>query len=820
LSKNSGYTNLPQRLIIKDVDDRKITYPTIARDGDPNFTGKFTNPFVETTELNFVNQEIVAGAGIPTGSRFISDLLSSPNQGPDIIVNASPALNAFNANNFFYQQENDSQNIKPFIDSRIDLQQTPYYLTGTSDSELPGFISGLGSKIQVVIDISSNEDRILMKKPLSFDILDAGGEYFGQEFTGFCYYNFNTKKWDQIGLSDPQTGADIHYDYAVEVADYGADTQNSYIVSGTNNFPQQFKPVVSKTSKAFLNNSISGTLNALNKTGVPTITSLAPFKTTYHATSSQTIKMSDYINSPLLVEKIIVDLPITARRIWPFGDTAIDRARSASWRGNNYMFFIYRQQRYGQDGQDSATDVTGSTRYIVASGSITTYNSEQRATDDSSYFIGDYNPVNVYSPAVALDFGVDLSSLVGLFPYTAEITQSVKVEMIPGVSPIQIAGTNRLPSVSQISASPSGENFARIFDYWPGGTTCLPFFELASGFTGKNGVSASYAYTGSANDGKTFLQIDNSIGTTNSQLPIQFFDARTFRSVGGVESVLDAGDNAEKSGENSVISPYLLFPHDELVFGFDAGIGEPLVDHNGNLIGNYSYITGSQLTIKAGEAKITFFGSQIQSGKENLTITNQPLVTDAIHEALDPQLVVDQYQIENEYSYVGSRKEEYVAGGYGITAWDNQFASGDSGDRRVIYRNSDNNLGFSGSLQRFDQHVRYTDISEDTGMPTRAVYRYDQYGQFSDMLDSPLDTKFSEDKSNEFGLIGAPIMIEFYRDGVKTEPLNTYSQNLSPFATSSIIYSDNPESTLENPEIGQDRPDNPDVALDEYLEIS
>jgi hypothetical protein len=74
-------------------------------------------------------------------------------------------------------------------------------------------------------------------------------------------------------------------------------------------------------------------------------------------------------------------------------------------------------------------------------------------------------------------------------------------------------------------------------------------------------------------------------------------------------------------------------------------------------------------------------------------------------------------------------------------------------------------------------------------------------------------------KLSKQGLRQAPIFVKFFKDGKETSPLNTFSQNLSTYATSSITYIDNPESTLENPAIGQDRPTNPDVSLEEYVEI-
>lgn len=828
MSKETGYTGLPHRVVIRQTDDEKITYPTLGRTGDQDYSGRFTNPFKDDREINIISQQIVAGAGLPSGSEFVQQLLATPNDGPDIILTAGPSITNFNNHSFQWHDSSDLQEIKPFNDSIIYLGSSGFYLTGTLESELPGFTSPLGSKIQIPIDISADEDRILMRKPLSFDSLDPSGKYAGQEFTGFCYYNFDTKKWDQIGLTDPATGQPIHYDYAVEVADYGADTEQAYIVSGTNNFPSQFKPPGGQTSQSTANSALNPTsISSMSKTGVPTITSMAPFKTTYHATSSQTIKMSDYINAPILLEKAVVELPIEAQRIWPTASlaSASQTSRAGMWRGNNFTFFMYRQQKTGQSGVDTLADVSGSSRYIVLSGSICTYNNRISVDTTTGYSnITNWNPSRVWGPSVALNFGVNPGVDITSYPYVASLTSSVRMELTPAVSPIQVLGpTTVIPNSQKIAGTVGNPTESSLQGYWPGGTTTRPFFELSSGFTGKSGVSASYAYTGSGGVPQTFLQVDpTALTTTNSDLQIQFFDSRTFRSLGGNESIVGKAIGAV-AVTNSTVSPYLLFPDDELIFGFDAGIGEPLVEQNtpGNQIGDsVCYITGSQLTIKAGEARIVLYGSMVRTGVSEDNSKNQPLVTDAIHEALESEFVVDQYQVENEFSYIGSRKEQTVAGGYGITGWDTRFDSGISGDRRVIGKFSDGTLGTTGSLQRFDQHIRFTDVSLDSGKPTTAIYRCDKYGQFSDLLEPALDTRFKEDKSNPYGLLGSPIEVIFYRDGKRTDPVNTYSQNLSPFATSSIVYVDNPQSTLENPQIGQDRPNNPDISLDEFVEVS
>ena len=74
-------------------------------------------------------------------------------------------------------------------------------------------------------------------------------------------------------------------------------------------------------------------------------------------------------------------------------------------------------------------------------------------------------------------------------------------------------------------------------------------------------------------------------------------------------------------------------------------------------------MSGSFLTIKAGEAKITIFGSMIENQKERMFELNQNLTSDAVHEALHfDNPIVDQYHLDDKSAYSGSYIGEMVYG--------------------------------------------------------------------------------------------------------------------------------------------------------------
>ena len=373
---------------------------------------------------------------------------------------------------------------------------------------------------------------------------------------------------------------------------------------------------------------------------------------------------------------------------------------------------------------------------------------------------------------------------------------------------------------------------------WPGGTTSKAFFRgstvgTPSTYTGKTGLSASYAVTASHSLGvnvpnpRTFLQFPEThdLQTFFGDLPIQTFDQRSINPLGGSPTTFKAiavdgsgslvTPTAKTGGRNAVTSPYLLFPEDELIFGFDAGIGQPMRQ----ALEQPQILTSSIMTLKSGAAKLTLFGSMVSNAQEYFPTTNQPLTTVEIQEALHyDNPVVDQFMIERDEVFSGSNQEETIGGGYGITGWDNEFSEGISGDRRVIGTRSRGTMGTTGSLQRFDRLYSQDETFKDTDIKNSAVFRYNRFGHVRDLLEPLTDGRFTINKTSKDGLIDAPIFVKFFKDGDQTSPQNTHSQNLSTFATSSIVYVDNPASTLEEPQIGQDRPDDPD-SLGEFVEV-
>jgi hypothetical protein len=95
-----------------------------------------------------------------------------------------------------------------------------------------------------------------------------------------------------------------------------------------------------------------------------------------------------------------------------------------------------------------------------------------------------------------------------------------------------------------------------------------------------------------------------------------------------------------ENGEHFVENPYILFPTDNLIFGWQLPLC--LKQHTSGFDGfastnpTYPYLwgPGAKLTFKTSPQKIILYGSYIKEGKEHHDTLNQLLTNDNIHEII------------------------------------------------------------------------------------------------------------------------------------------------------------------------------------------
>ena len=435
----SRFLTIPPRIEIRIQDDRTGSYPVIRRTGDHDRMGFMSSTFDDsntpifgasyqpTGTTNELTGNILYPNMLPVGSQLIQGLT-----GTIVAFGSSSAHNAFIPNlisQSIMPGGAAPETLTPFDESRIYLDRSPFYLTGTSQDQMLGFSSPLKDKTQIRFDITHDAPaahyatRISKHSKTGGTVTVAGdkfvtasSEFYDRDMTGFAYYNWAKKRWEDTGNIDPAMGSNIPYDWAWH-AQGNTGESNNKMVSGATHFPFQFTPCQAtqgQGSEDPLRLDIPS--QNFRRAGYPTVTGMAPFDTRYHGTSSHCLRLSDYISSPFLLEKVVVELPVFAQRqvagtgsqqsshlvgsdgipdgalqagSVPINERGLCAANQVHQQ--DYVFFIYRQQRqqiaggkysgnnsddiiHRNSGRDSALEISGSQRFLICSGVMTFYN--------------------------------------------------------------------------------------------------------------------------------------------------------------------------------------------------------------------------------------------------------------------------------------------------------------------------------------------------------------------------------------------------------------------------------------------------------------
>jgi len=684
---SSGFRNIPPRLQLREKDNLEGKNPTVARSGMR--TGVFTSSFNDTSTIIF--DQITKGTFpqmLPVNSQYVSasyitGAMAVRKYASDSLIN-------------FY---NATPGFGPFVEhAHFEQSQDPFFLTTSTD---PRFDEKLRDKVAIRIDISAAEDHIFTRAAQKIcNTRDPQGRFLNRDITGFSYFNFARKKWEMIGLTDPETGGNLHFDTRV-------DGYQTSVTSGTNHWPSQFIGYDGSWTKDSLP---ADALTTRKLIGSPTVTNFAPFANKYHATSSQLINISDYINEPFFLEKVVVNLPIMAER--KSDSKALSGSANYSLAQDDYVFFMYRQEQsyfitasdnsyWTQPGglsrhkhRSKSEWATGSMRYIICSGVMTFYNNLQSVASGTN---GSQAPITwapVNTPAFKYDFNVDPTDTTA--QNAAVYTGSVQLNITPAVASPYMAKEWCVANTFNAST-------AKIVQYWPGGTTCLPFGpEGASFITSKAGVSgkafltypgdlwevtigaiwastwkilkstfvneefggATYSWFGSGAEGANFKTAKRNL--------IEKLDQRTQKPLGGNQSG-DTSVSGTLYAQQSAESGYVVLPGDKFVIGIEAALGYPSLrtfSSPASYAENYAYytntITGSVLTVGTGSATITLYGSYIKEGKPTQAHSNQFLTSDAVSETIF-ETISDQFIIYPREQWAGSYTDNIFSGTFDIT---------------------------------------------------------------------------------------------------------------------------------------------------------
>jgi hypothetical protein len=476
------------------------------------------------------------------------------------------------------------ENLTPFNESfRPEQSSTnPFYLTG---SKSLGFSSRLASKTQIEFSFA----------------LDSSTRLLAQ--TASCYYfNNDLNKFELVAESELTKVNDIgQFDQLGHDAKMFGPFGNN-VMSGTVgslNYPSQF---IGST----INSSLVSALSEVQEGS-------ALINQAFEATSSQLNSVP--INHPFLVEKAVIQFPLSASQGWLFDKTTTYfGAANQDAGGPCITFAIIRQEKTG-DPRELILSAT-----LIPSGDNVSYADTPKAgtVRTPQGFLSFATPTTIITnPADPDSFNGDV-----LLEAEATVSNGILASDSTGAGigfgNARIAGIN--PFGRSMTTKPSGRSYF-------GKEFTMP--QLSSD--------------------KILYSLENVINVFQYQ--------------------------------KTAISPYLLLPGDRIIFSISK---HRPVQSDPAGTGRRDVLTGSHdVWINSGEFKIKLYGSLIREQKEFHDTLNQPLNSNAIHEAIHfDNPVVDQFDVEQKTSFSGSYIDDYLTGS--ITVSEKAIPSGPS-KRRVVF---------------------------------------------------------------------------------------------------------------------------------------
>jgi len=610
------------------------------------------------------------------------------------------------------------EDLTAFDDSRIDIRGDVFYEVGTPENIYPGFSSKLSDKTQIVIDISS-----AIKSSIGYNTKGSQpksqtslNDTSGARQRLMAYYNPTIKKWETIARG-------INSNYSDQSQIIYNSIMNEAVI-GFGPLASGFQ-LIGTSSNSSINNAKLLDDNVLASLEKPISNFGFPFSGKYHATSSQTFKMSSYINQPFVVEKVVIDF-----------DAEFEGVGKNTYVGKFGPTFGYNNGA-GNESDKGNIDLTKMQKFNF----FLLRQFESKKPHTENYSIGFATAFFDLTPADYTHFTSSIPGHFYLGPSGSNETTYVTTgrEMITYGSMLHIVTSSAYSSKSDLEDPASGINFDTIFNSKLAGDAN---YIIDTKFNASLGYNKPY--TGS-------FSIEFPCRHTAQTLPVSSFSSvkvgtnqranflnNDFSSRGGSRlekssrALVNGQQSLKKGGPSSVscrsatvvpdvfetsdassldkVSPYILFPNDELVLGFQY----PLA---GNII-NYG-IPGSDETLFdqitfTGPAKLTLYGSQIKKNVEFHDTLNQPLTSDAVHEVIHyDNPVIDQFDLAQRTEYVDSSLDQFNETGFILRTNNPASRIG----KKIESLISGSVVGMNGAFSRYRQAYAFSQIYFDSMLP-------------------------------------------------------------------------------------------------------
>lgn len=400
--------------------------------------------------------------------------------------------------------------------------------------------------------------------------------------------------------------------------------------------------------------------------------------------SDYQLLMSDYIANPFVVEKAIIELPMTTQPQW-----FLDRTRYVifDWRYNGSVYVDFNGPAITLALINERSLDNKKYYDIIMSGTII-------PSDDNELFLDELT-VDITAPAPASNFS--LQCIAG-FPSTnatpaLEVSTNQPDNSFTGSIKIKLNAAD----VTGYTAALMNDN-GNVSDAGSGYHSVRKEYVIAS--ASPYGRSKSGNQSCRAPFGKEFIT------------PTVFNSASDVISNSSVAGSTDF-NNLYYFKYKTQRSPYILYPNDKLTFLSYKGRTSLNTIEPGNTdaypLTSYS-LTGSQGYVgffnnedKYFQAHITLYGFELKQNKPYINNLNQRLTTDTIHGVIGDEIITDEFLPGLSSDFHKSYTDVYVTGSLSSTT-----------TRGVVFNKSENlrtsNETFTGAAKYSDRYQPRSDF--------------------------------------------------------------------------------------------------------------
>lgn len=564
--------------------------------------------------------------------------------------------------------ENEQSN-SPFDESNtVNSVNSEFYRSGTKSSVYPGFSSPTLNKTKFEIDLSPSSPTTLGLTAVYDHSEDRStSPEKGQQV--MVYWDKSLKKWSKIGKNIDMAITRFH-----------PDRSYASILTGSN------IGFISNLSTEGIRNGDGDidylSTDAFSLVGKPTDTFCFPFGPQYQANSNQVIYAKDLgITKPFLLEKtslkydLKIELPYSGSDYWSqligtagqvfdqyYTHTYAPKIINPNINTSHIevidglvniipTFFILRQFKSYMSSSNSLDITIGND--LNSSGNVGTLEIPQslQMTSGSSdlTYVDTVRELVTYKNAMFSfefdNFTEDFSKNDYIDVLKVSVDDFVPVDLNHsndlGGSVTSYTGSFKLDSPSKLSSK-----------YNPSRTQTVYVTDPAYGAS-----SFSYKLIGISKQSPG--RKDNSIDANRG-----IIDNYGSFEISTNEVVIDPNDELDppittyvpESKDSIKTSPYIIMPDDELILGWQY----PWPGDNKK---EYAFTNNDSFGLNSmtlfGSSKLTLYGSQIKDGKEFHEGLNQNLTSNAVHEAIGNEPVIDQWEISSREEMSGSHSDQF-----------------------------------------------------------------------------------------------------------------------------------------------------------------